>query len=112
MNEEKLRSVEKRAELIPTGDLDEVERLTIRNVFVETYFNERGERCEREMPASYDESTPFPPPRFNQTTGRWTSVRILNPIEPDQAWLGAGPYSSSVPKTPTPEARKDGEDKG
>lgn len=62
-----------------------VEELTLRVVYVETYFDERGERRERQLPATYDESQPFPPPRYNAVKRRWTTMRVLHPIGDDLA---------------------------
>ena len=58
-------------------------RITLRAKIVQTYFNERGERCERELAATYDENQPFP-----EVAPGKLSIRNLWPTEYD-----AGPYT-------------------
>jgi len=96
-----------RLESVPELDDGGIEKLTIRLRCVETFF-ENGERRERIVASSYDESAPFGPPRWNTELQRWQCVRVLSPLEEDQQWL-RGP---SVPKIPTPNAGKGVEGKG
>jgi hypothetical protein len=60
---------------------DGVEDVTLRVVFEQTYFDEHGERCQRTLPATYDESTPYREPFFRPDLGRWQRWRVLEPIE-------------------------------
>jgi len=58
-----------------------VEDVTLRIVYHQTYFSESGERCERALPAIYDESTPYREPFFRPDLGRWQRWRVLEPLE-------------------------------
>jgi hypothetical protein len=60
---------------------DGVETITLRIVYEQTYFDEHGERCQRTLRATYDESTPYREPFFRPDLGRWQRWRVLEPIE-------------------------------
>ena len=58
-----------------------VEDVTLRVVYHQTFFNASGEKCERALPATYDETVPFREPFFRPDLGRWQRWRVLEPIE-------------------------------
>jgi hypothetical protein len=60
---------------------DGMEDVTLRVVYHQTYFSESGERCERALPARYDETVPFREPFFRPDLGRWQRWRVLEPLE-------------------------------
>lgn len=58
-----------------------IEDVTLRVVHHQTYFNASGERCERALPATYDETVPFREPFFRPDLGHWQRWRVLEPLE-------------------------------
>lgn len=60
---------------------DGVEDYTINVVYVETFFDEHGERHERNLPARYSEDVPYREPFYRPDLKRWQRWRVRYPLE-------------------------------
>jgi hypothetical protein len=59
----------------------EVELFTVNVCYEETFFNASGEKCERTLPATYDENAPYGKPFYHTELKRWMRCRVRYPLE-------------------------------
>jgi hypothetical protein len=77
MDSERLTSLEESFRPQSEG----VEDVDVRIVNHTTYFTEAGERCQRTLAATYDETTPFSEAFYRPDLGHWQRCRVLEPLQ-------------------------------
>ena len=63
------------------ADEREVELVSLDLVYSETFFNEKGEKGERQLPAQYREDIPFGEPFWHPDLKKWMRLRVRRPLK-------------------------------